>query len=137
MTRSLVEENIDISLGRMGVDTLDLLQFHWWEYRDTGYLDALTYLAQLRDEGKIRHLALTNFEHGVTRQRIVEHGIRVVSNQVQYSLIDLRPEVRMVRILPGEGHPPPGLRDRLRRPPVGEVTWGSPSRGAETCPPPA
>lgn len=95
MTRSLVEENIDISLGRMGVDTLDLLQFHWWEYRDTAYLDALTYLAQLRDEGKIRHLALTNFDTEHT-ERIVEHGIRVVSNQVQYSLIDLRPEVRMV-----------------------------------------
>ena len=95
MTRTLVEENIDISLGRMGVDTLDLLQFHWWEYQDTAYLDALTYLAQLRDEGKIRHLALTNFDTEHTN-RIVEHGIKIVSNQVQYSLIDLRPEVRMV-----------------------------------------
>ena len=89
MTRPIVEENIDISLRRMGVDTLDLLQFHWWEYRDTGYLDALTYLAQLR------YLALTNFDTEHT-ERIVEHGVRIVSNQVQYSLIDLRPEVRMV-----------------------------------------
>ena len=94
MTKPLVEENIDISLRRMDVDTLDLLQFHWWEYKDTGYLDALTYLAQLRDEGKIRNLALTNFDTEHTK-RIVEHGIKIVSNQVQYSLIDLRPEVRM------------------------------------------
>ena len=48
MTRALVEENIAISLRRMDVETLDLLQFHWWDYRDTNYLDALTHLSDLR-----------------------------------------------------------------------------------------
>ncbi|HKA54575.1 MAG TPA: aldo/keto reductase [Candidatus Binatia bacterium] len=95
MTRRIVEDNIARSLRRMGVETLDLLQFHWWEYDDPAYLDALTFLAQLRDEGKIRHLALTNFDTAHL-QVIGERGIRVVSNQVQYSLIDRRPEVRMV-----------------------------------------
>jgi aryl-alcohol dehydrogenase-like predicted oxidoreductase len=94
MTRAIVEENIKVSLRRMDVDRLDLLQFHWWDYGDANYLEALRYLAELRDEGKIRHLALTNFdtEH---LNSIVEHGIRIVSNQVQYSLIDRRPEVQM------------------------------------------
>jgi len=94
MTRQIVAENIQVSLRRMGVETLDLLQFHWWDYGDANYLEALRYLAELRDEGKIRHLALTNFdtEH---LKLIVEHGIRIVSNQVQYSLIDRRPEVHM------------------------------------------
>jgi len=77
------------------VETLDLLQFHWWEYDDPAYLDALTFLTQLRDEGKIRHLALTNFDTAHLKI-IAEHGIRVVSNQVQYSLIDRRPEAQMV-----------------------------------------
>jgi len=95
MTRRIVEDNIARSLRRMGVEALDLLQFHWWEYNDPAYLDALTFLAQLRDEGKIRHLALTNFD--TQHLKIIdEHGIRVVSNQVQYSLIDRRPEVHMV-----------------------------------------
>jgi aryl-alcohol dehydrogenase-like predicted oxidoreductase len=94
MTRRIVEENIKVSLRRMGVETLDLLQFHWWDYNDPNYLDALTYLAQLRDEGKIRHLALTNFDTAHLHT-IVEHGITIVSNQVQYSLIDRRPEVQM------------------------------------------
>ena len=94
MTRQIVEENIKVSLRRMGVDTLDLLQFHWWDYGDANYLDALRYLAELRDEGKIRHLALTNFDTAHLKI-IVEHGIRIVSNQVQYSLIDRRPEVQM------------------------------------------
>lgn len=94
MPRAVVERNIDLSLRRMGSDTLDLLQFHWWDYSDPAYLDALTHLASLRDAGKIRHLALTNFDTAHLRT-ITEHGIRIVSNQVQYSLIDLRPEVQM------------------------------------------
>jgi aryl-alcohol dehydrogenase-like predicted oxidoreductase len=96
MTRQIVENNISRSLQRMDVETLDLLQFHWWDYDDTRYLDALTHLAQLRDEGVIRHLALTNFdtEH---LKRIVDRGIRVVSNQVQYSLIDRRPQEQMAQ----------------------------------------
>ena len=94
MTRQVVEGNIDISRRRMGMDRLDLLQFHWWDYQDSRYLDALSHLSDLRDEGRIREVALTNFD---TRrmQEIAAHGIRIVSNQVQYSLIDRRPEVEM------------------------------------------
>jgi aryl-alcohol dehydrogenase-like predicted oxidoreductase len=94
MTRRAVEDAVGVSLRRMGVDCLDLLQFHWWDYRDAGYLDALKHLADLRDEGQIRHLALTNFD--TERLRVIaDHGIGVVSNQVQYSLVDRRPEMRM------------------------------------------
>ena len=96
MTRRVVEDAISISLTRMGVDRLDLLQFHWWDYKNDGYLDALKHLSDLQQEGKIRHLALTNFD--TERLSVIaDHGIRVVSNQVQYSLVDRRPEVRMAR----------------------------------------
>ena len=90
MGREIVENNVDISLRRMGVECLDLLQFHWWEYGDDRYLEALGHLSDLREAGKIRHLALTNFdtEHLKT---VVDNGIKVVSNQVQYSLVDMRP----------------------------------------------
>ncbi|HEY1795224.1 MAG TPA: aldo/keto reductase [Stellaceae bacterium] len=94
MTRPIVEAAVDVSRRRMETDRLDLLQFHWWDYRDNRYLDALSHLADLRDAGKIRHLALTNFDTerlGV----ITDRGIRVVSNQVQYSLVDQRPAARM------------------------------------------
>ena len=102
MTRHLVEHNINVSLRRMGVESLDLLQFHWWDYNDANYLDALTYLCELRDEGKIRHVALTNFDTEHV-QIILDHGITVVSNQVQYSLIDRRPEVAMVPLCQTHG----------------------------------
>ena len=94
MTRQVVEGNIDISRRRMGMECLDLLQFHWWDYGDSRYLDALSHLADLRDEGWIREVALTNFDTQ-RMQDIANHGVRVVSNQVQYSLIDRRPEVAM------------------------------------------
>ncbi len=95
MTKNIVEKNIDISRQRMGVDCLDLLQFHWWDYRDQNYLDALHYMVELQTEGKIRHLALTNFdtEH---LKIIIENGIKITSNQVQFSLIDRRPLGKMV-----------------------------------------
>ena len=94
MTRAIVERAIDTSLARMDAPVLDLLQFHWWDYGDLRYLNALGHLADLRDAGKIRGLALTNFdtEH---LEMLLDRGIRVVSNQVQYSLVDRRPEVAM------------------------------------------
>ncbi|BAY36681.1 aldo/keto reductase [Nostoc sp. NIES-2111] len=102
MTKKLVEENIDISRRRMDVESLDLMQFHWWEYQDKNYLDALKYMAELQSEGKIKHLALTNFdtEH---LQIITEAGIKIVSNQVQFSLVDRRPEVNMVQFCQQHG----------------------------------
>jgi aryl-alcohol dehydrogenase-like predicted oxidoreductase len=94
MTRRVVEEAIGVSLSRMGVECLDLLQFHWWDYSDESYLEALDHLADLQQEGKIRHLALTNFD--TERLRVIaDHGVAIVSNQVQYSLLDRRPEARM------------------------------------------
>ncbi len=97
MTKQLVTENINISLRRMGVDCLDLMQFHWWEYRDKNYLDALKYMAELQQEGKIKHLALTNFDTK-TLQIILDNGIKIVSNQVQFSLVDRRPEIEMIKL---------------------------------------
>jgi len=94
MSRHAVETAIAVSLRRMRVDCLDLLQFHWWDYRDKRYLDALKHLADLRQEGRIHHLALTNFD--TERLCIIaDAGIPILSNQVQYSLIDRRPAAKM------------------------------------------
>ena len=102
MDRSLVDENVNRSLRRMDLESLDLLQFHWWDYGDERYLEAVGHLESLRIEGKIRHLGLTNFD---TRhlQKIVDEGYQIVSNQVQYSLIDRRPEMQMARYCEEQG----------------------------------
>ena len=87
-----------MSLRRMGVGPLDLLQFHWWDYDDNRYLDALKHLADLRDAGQHPPPGADQFRHRAARSVIAEHGIRIVSNQVQYSLVDRRPEVRMAAL---------------------------------------
>ena len=94
MTKSIVEYHIDQSLYKMNTDSLDLVQFHWWDYNNPSYLDALTHLSKLRDAGKIKHLGLTNFD--TKRVKImIEKGFKLVSNQVQYSILDQRPEKLM------------------------------------------
>ncbi len=95
ITRSMVNESIQRSLHRMDVNSLDLLQFHWWDYNNPYYIDALKYLSDLRDKGIIKHLGITNFD--TERMQIMtDSDIRFVSNQVQYSIIDRRPEVKMI-----------------------------------------
>jgi len=95
MSRSIVEHYIDQSIQRMNVKSIDLLQFHWWDYNDSSYLDALHHLTKLRDEGKIKHLGVTNFDTERI-QIMTEQGFKLVSSQVQFSIIDQRPEVKMI-----------------------------------------
>lgn len=97
MSAAVVGEAVDVSRRRMQMDVLDMLQFHWWDYSDERYLDALTQLTAQREAGRIRHLALTNFD-SAHLGAIIERGIPIISNQVQYSLIDRRPEVQMVGV---------------------------------------
>ncbi len=94
MSKSIVEYYIDQSLQKMNTDTIDLIQFHWWDYNDLSYLDALGNLTKLQDEGKIKYLGLTNFD--TKRIKImIERGFKLISNQVQYSILDQRPEKLM------------------------------------------
>ena len=46
MTRRVVEEAVAASRRRMDAERLDLLQFHWWDYSDRRYLDALRRASQ-------------------------------------------------------------------------------------------
>ncbi|KAG8495107.1 hypothetical protein CXB51_013242 [Gossypium anomalum] len=97
MTSGYVRENIDVSRKRMDVSSLDMLQFHWWDYSNPGYLDALKNLTDLKEEGKIKTVALTNFDTE-RLQIILENGIPVVSNQVQHSIVDMRPQQKMAEL---------------------------------------
>ncbi|MEM3143378.1 MAG: aldo/keto reductase [Candidatus Nitrosotenuis sp.] len=96
MSYSFVEHSIAKSLSRMRVPIIDAVQFHWWDYENPNYLDAMRHLSDMRDRGKIRHVALTNFDTQ-RMQEMVDHGFGFVSNQVQYSIIDQRPSVKMER----------------------------------------
>jgi len=95
LQRADVDATVDRSLRRLGVERLDLVQLHWWDYDIRGYVDAAGWLHDLKTRGKIRHLGVTNFdaEHLLA---ILDAGIPIVSNQVQYSVLDRRPETELV-----------------------------------------
>ena len=101
-SRADVVCGIDRSLARLGVDQLDLVQLHWWDYEMPGYVDAARWLDELRRAGKIRNIGLTNFDH-VRLGEIVAAGVPVVSHQVQYSVIDRRPATAMASVCAERG----------------------------------
>jgi aryl-alcohol dehydrogenase-like predicted oxidoreductase/enamine deaminase RidA (YjgF/YER057c/UK114 family) len=97
-TRAAVER----ALGRLRVERLDLLQLHAWSYPDPSWLDCLFELDELRREGLIGHLGLTNFDAAHLRM-VLSSGIEVVSNQVSYSLLDGRATGEMTELCLARG----------------------------------
>jgi aryl-alcohol dehydrogenase-like predicted oxidoreductase len=89
--RGYVESIIDRSRERLGQERLDLVQFHWWNYDAPGMVETAQWLAALQRDGRIDQLGGTNFDTARTAV-LLEAGIRLVSMQVQYSLLDARPE---------------------------------------------
>ena len=96
-SRREVEAAVQRSLDRIGTDRLDVLQFHAWSYPDPGWLDCLFHLMEIRAEGRIGHLGVTNFD-AVHLDLALQSGIPLVSNQVCYSLLDRRPAGRMTEV---------------------------------------
>lgn len=89
MTPGIVRAGVDERCARLGVETLDLLQLHWWSFEHPAWLDALHELAALREAGRIRHLGVTNFDAAHLNLALAD-GVPLVSNQVSFSLIDRR-----------------------------------------------
>lgn len=92
--RAYVRRIVERSLTRLGVERLDLVQFYWWRDDVPGMEDAARWLAELRDEGKIRLIGVTNMDVDHLR-RLEDAGVAVVADQVQYSLLDRRSEATL------------------------------------------
>src|SRR5215470_1999659 len=91
LRRRDVEQIVDTSLARLGQERLDLVQFHWWDYRVPGYVEAMHWLDDLRRAGKLELIGTTNFDTARLSE-VVAGGVPVATNQLQYSVLDRRPE---------------------------------------------
>jgi aryl-alcohol dehydrogenase-like predicted oxidoreductase len=100
--RRYVENTIDRSLQRLGVERLDLVQFHWWDLNVRRYVQTALELDRLRRAGKIAHLAVTNFDTPHLDE-IICAGVPIVAHQLQYSLVDDRPNIKMVEFCRAHG----------------------------------
>jgi aryl-alcohol dehydrogenase-like predicted oxidoreductase len=73
------------SLRRLKVDRIDLYQFHWPDPR-VRFEDSVGELARLREEGKIRHVGLSNVS--VEQLRVAQKIVPIVSIQNRYNISD-------------------------------------------------
>ena len=88
---------IDRSLKRLGVEQLDLVQFAWWDYQFPRYIDTALHLSELQKSGKIKYIGVTNFD--TTRiKEMLDAGVKISANQVQYSVLDRRVENKMTAL---------------------------------------
>jgi len=81
--RDSVEKEVDASLKRLEVETIDLYQIHW-PNPDKDIEEAFETMADLQKKGKIRYLALSNFS--VPQMQRVSEIAEITSNQPPYSL---------------------------------------------------
>lgn len=93
--RAYVEKVIDTSLRRLRMERLDIVQFHWWNLDVPRWLETAHWLEELRKAGKILRIGGTNFDtdHLMAMRGA---GVPISSMQVQYSLLDRRPEKTLV-----------------------------------------
>ncbi|MBM4763117.1 aldo/keto reductase [Bacillus sp. B15-48] len=96
------EKIIDRSLKRQKREVLDLVQFHWWDYDVPGSVETAGHLLKLKEKGKIRNIAVTNFDTKHLSE-IVDAGIPIVSCQNQYSVFDRRVEKELLQYCKSKG----------------------------------
>ena len=94
LSKSDTTRIIDRSLKRLGVERLDLVQFAWWDYQFPNYVETAVHLSELQQAGKIRFIGVTNFD-AIHLQEMLDAGVKVAANQVQYSVLDRRVEAKM------------------------------------------
>ncbi|GMQ24589.1 hypothetical protein Aoki45_12710 [Algoriphagus sp. oki45] len=102
LTKAQVREAVQTALSRMQTERIDLMQFHAWQYAHPSWLDALFWLQELKEEGLIGHLGLTNFDSAHLNM-VLHSGIEIVSNQVCYSLLDQRATGEMTELCQRHG----------------------------------
>ena len=80
-----LREACEGSLRRLGVERIDLYQFHTPDPQ-VPFEDSVWAIAQLRDEGKVRHVGLSNV--GVRELEIAIDIVPIASVQNRYNLTD-------------------------------------------------
>ena len=87
--KKMVRQSIALALERMQQKSINLMQFHAWLYADPSWLDGLFYLKELKEEGLIQNIGVTNFDANHL-QIALASGIPIISNQISHSVLDRR-----------------------------------------------
>jgi len=79
-----IRRECEASLRRLGVDVIDLYQIHW-PNPDEDIEEGWATMAKLKEEGKVRHIGVSNFDVGQMRRAFAIAPI--TSLQPRYSLV--------------------------------------------------
>jgi aryl-alcohol dehydrogenase-like predicted oxidoreductase len=85
LKRDSILREADASLARLDLDAIDLYQIHW-PVPVTDVEEGWAALAELREQGLVRHIGVSNFD--VDQLRQVQQIAPVETLQPQYSLIE-------------------------------------------------
>ena len=93
LKRDSIRREVEDSLRRLDVDVIDLYQIHW-PIPDRDIEEGWQTLADLKAEGKVRHIGVSNFDVGQLKraQRIAP----ITSLQPPYSAIERRVETEIL-----------------------------------------
>lgn len=128
LSRKNILQSIDDSLTRLGMEYVDLLQIHRWDY-DTPIEETLEALHEVVKSGKARHIGASSMHASQFAQALdlqkQNNWARFVSMQDQYNLIQREEENEMHPLCQREGIAvlpwSPLARGKLTRP-WGETT---------------
>lgn len=95
-TKKYILEAADRSLQRLGTDYIDLYQLHGGMITDN-WEESVEAFEILKGQGKILHYGISSIRPNVIRRAAAESG--VVSNMMQYSLLDRRAEESSLTVL--------------------------------------
>lgn len=73
----------DTSMGKLGIEQLDLYLIHWQCLEVGKYLDTWKALIALQESGRVRSIGVSNFHEKALRHIIDETGVVPVLNQIE------------------------------------------------------
>jgi aryl-alcohol dehydrogenase-like predicted oxidoreductase len=100
LTRDSIRREVEASLTRLAVDAIDLYQIHWPD-PDRDVEEGWSAFAELKDEGLVRHIGVSNFD--VDQLRRGQAIAAVETRQPPYSLVDRAIEADILPFAEREG----------------------------------
>lgn len=74
---------LDASLERLGTDYVDLYLIHWAKPQQGTYLESWRALIELKKQGKVRSIGVSNFPQAQLREIIADTGVTPAIHQVE------------------------------------------------------